>query len=192
MQTSPRHMPWGLASHPVTSENSLTGTFRLFKIMSRLYADSGAATDKNEDMAAVIEIATEATDELVAAMAGLIPQLSKSNPPPTKDELADLVASEASTMFVARVDGRIVGSLTLAMFRIPTGIRAWIEDVVVDDSARGHGVGEALNRAALDFAKQHGAITVDLTSRPSREAANRLYQRIGFVARETNIYRYTL
>lgn len=95
-------------------------------------------------------------------------------------------------MFVARVDGRIVGSLTLAMFRIPTGIRAWIEDVVVDDSARGHGVGEALNRAALDFAKQHGAITVDLTSRPSRVAANRLYQRIGFVARETNIYRYTL
>jgi ribosomal protein S18 acetylase RimI-like enzyme len=143
-------------------------------------------------MSAQIEIAREATDELVAAMAALIPQLSKSNPPPTKAELADLVGSEASTMFVARVDGRIVGSLTLAMFRIPTGVRAWIEDVVVDDSARGHGVGEALNRAALDHAKQNGAITVDLTSRPSREAANRLYQRIGFVARETNIYRYTL
>jgi ribosomal protein S18 acetylase RimI-like enzyme len=142
-------------------------------------------------MSAQIEIAREATDELVAAMAALIPQLSKSNPPP-KAELADLVGSGASTMFIARVDGRIVGSLTLAMFRIPTGVRAWIEDVVVDDSARGHGVGEALNRAALDFAKQHGAITVDLTSRPSREAANRLYQRIGFVARETNIYRYTL
>jgi ribosomal protein S18 acetylase RimI-like enzyme len=139
-------------------------------------------------MSAQIEIAREATDELVAAMAALIPQLSKSNPPPTKAELADLVGSEASTMFVARV----VGSLTLAMFRIPTGVRAWIEDVVVDDSARGHGVGEALNRAALDHAKQNGAITVDLTSRPSREAANRLYQRIGFVARETNIYRYTL
>lgn len=147
---------------------------------------------KNGTMSAQIEIAREATDELVAAMASLIPQLSKSNPPPTKAELADLVGSEASTMFIARVGGRIVGSLTLAMFRIPTGVRAWIEDVVVDDSARGHGVGEALNRAALDFAKQHGAITVDLTSRPSREAANRLYQRIGFVARETNIYRYTL
>ena len=147
---------------------------------------------KNGPMSAVIEIAHEATDELVAAMAALIPQLSKSNPPPTKAELGELVSSEASTMFIARVDGRIVGSLTLAMFRIPTGVRAWIEDVVVDDSARGHGVGEALNRAALDHAKVHGAITVDLTSRPSREAANRLYQRIGFVARETNIYRYTL
>lgn len=144
------------------------------------------------DMAATIEIAAEATEELVTAMAVLIPQLSKSNPPPTKAELAALIASEASTLFVARVDGRIVGSLTLAMFRIPTGVRAWIEDVVVDDAARGHGVGEGLNRAALDFAKANGAITVELTSRPSREAANRLYQRIGFVARETNVYRYTL
>lgn len=143
-------------------------------------------------MSAQIEIAHEATDELVAAMASLIPQLSKSNPPPTKSELAQLISSEASTMFVARVEGRIVGSLTLAMFRIPTGIRAWIEDVVVDDSARGHGVGEALNRAALDHAKANGAITVELTSRPSREAANRLYQRMGFVARETNVYRFTL
>jgi ribosomal protein S18 acetylase RimI-like enzyme len=125
-------------------------------------------------------------------MASLIPQLSKSNPPPTKSELAQLIASEASTIFVARVEGRVVGSLTLAMFRIPTGIRAWIEDVVVDDSARGHGVGEALNRAALDHAKANGAITVELTSRPSREAANRLYQRMGFVARETNVYRFTL
>jgi ribosomal protein S18 acetylase RimI-like enzyme len=143
-------------------------------------------------MSAQIEIAREATDELVAAMASLIPQLSKSNPPPTKSELAQLISSEASTIFVARVEGRIVGSLTLAMFRIPTGIRAWIEDVVVDDSARGHGVGEALNRSALDHAKANGAITVELTSRPSREAANRLYQRMGFVARETNVYRFTL
>lgn len=143
-------------------------------------------------MTAKIEIAGEASDELVTAMAALIPQLSKSNPPPTKAELAELIGSEASTMFVARVEGRIVGSLTLAMFRIPTGVRAWIEDVVVDDSARGHGVGEALNRAALDHAKAHGAITVELTSRPSREAANRLYQRMGFVPRETNVYRYTL
>ena len=147
---------------------------------------------KNGPMSAQIEIAHEATDELVAAMASLIPQLSKSNPPPTKSELAQLISSEASTIFVARVEGRIVGSLTLAMFRIPTGIRAWIEDVVVDDSARGHGVGEALNRAALDHAKANGAITVELTSRPSREAANRLYQRMGFVARETNVYRFTL
>jgi ribosomal protein S18 acetylase RimI-like enzyme len=82
--------------------------------------------------------------------------------------------------------------LTLVVFRIPTGVRAWIEDVVVDESARGHGVGEALNRAALDGARRKGAKTVDLTSRPSRAAANRLYQRLGFVARETNVYRYEL
>ena len=190
--TSPRHIPSGLASQPVLAENSSTVGFRLVKIMGGLYASARLLTDKNGGMAAHIEIATEVTDELVNAMAGLIPQLSKSNPPPTKAELADLIASDASTMFVARVDGRIVGSLTLAMFRIPTGIRAWIEDVVVDDAARGHGVGEGLNRAALDHAKAHGAITVELTSRPSREAANRLYQRLGFVARETNVYRYTL
>jgi len=89
-------------------------------------------------------------------------------------------------------DDRILGSLTLAWFRIPTGVRAWIEDVVVDEEARGHGVGELLNRAALDRARELGAKTVDLTSRPSREAANRLYQRIGFVARDTNVYRFTL
>jgi len=78
------------------------------------------------------------------------------------------------------------------MFRIPTGIRAWIEDVVVDSEARGHGVGEALNKEALRYAKDNGAITVDLTSRPSREAANRLYQRLGFQLRDTNVYRFTL
>lgn len=139
-----------------------------------------------------ITIASTVDDELVKAFERLIPQLSSSNPPPTVAELTALVESEASSLFIARVDGRIVGSLTLAMFRIPTGIRAWIEDVVVDADARGHGVGEALNQAALEHAKKNGAITVDLTSRPSREAANRLYQRIGFKARETNVYRYEL
>ena len=143
-------------------------------------------------MACDVTICETVTDEVVEAFARLIPQLSSSNPPPSRDQLEDLVASEASTLFVARVDGSIVGSLTLAMFRIPTGVRAWIEDVVVDESARGHGVGEALNRAALDRARDEGAITVELTSRPSREAANRLYQRMGFVIRDTNVYRYTL
>jgi ribosomal protein S18 acetylase RimI-like enzyme len=143
-------------------------------------------------VATEVEICREVTDEVVEAFRVLIPQLSKSNPPPSREALEEMVASEASTVFIGRVDGRIVGSLTLAMFRIPTGVRAWIEDVVVDDSARGHGVGEALNRAALDFAREHGAITVDLTSRPSREAANRLYQRMGFKLRESNLYRYDL
>jgi ribosomal protein S18 acetylase RimI-like enzyme len=91
---------------------------------------------------------------------------------------------------LAKVDDVIVGSLTLVIFHIPTGIRAWIEDVVVDVDARGKGVGEALNTFALTEAKRQGATTVDLTSRPSREAANRLYQRLGFKARETNVYRY--
>lgn len=143
-------------------------------------------------MACEVTICETVTDEVVEAFARLIPQLSSSNPPPSRAQLQDLVASEASRLFVARVEGRIVGSLTLATFRIPTGVRAWIEDVVVDESARGHGVGEALNRAALDRARELGAITVELTSRPSREAANRLYQRMGFVIRDTNSYRYTL
>jgi ribosomal protein S18 acetylase RimI-like enzyme len=80
--------------------------------------------------------------------------------------------------------------LTLVVFRIPTGLRAWIEDVVVDEGARGRGVGAALNQAAIRLAGEHGARTVDLTSRPSREVANRLYSRLGFVPRETNVYRF--
>ncbi|MCX6030466.1 MAG: GNAT family N-acetyltransferase [Chloroflexi bacterium] len=139
--------------------------------------------------------ATEVTDELVGAFMRLVPQLSASNPPPTREALQEMVDSPATVLFIARdpeQGGQIVGSLTLALFRIPTGIRAWIEDVVVDDAARGKGVGEALTRAALERAKGAGAVTVDLTSRPSREAANRLYRRVGFVLRETNVYRYTL
>jgi ribosomal protein S18 acetylase RimI-like enzyme len=108
----------------------------------------------------------------------------------TNSELAEIIKSDSTSMFVARVGNQIVGLLTLAVFRIPTAVRAWIEDVVVDSSARGHGVGEALNMAAIAEAKRRGAKTVDLTSRPSREAANRLYQRIGFVARDTNVYRF--
>lgn len=136
---------------------------------------------------------TEVSPELVAAFERLIPQLSRSNPPPTAAELEALVGSDSSRLLVAQDDdGTVLGSLTLATFRIPTGLRAWIEDVVVDDAARGRGVGEALNRAALEMAREAGATTVDLTSRPSREAANRLYRRLGFVERQTNVYRYDL
>ena len=141
----------------------------------------------------IVEV-IEVTDALVEAFELLTPQLSSSNPPPTRAELAEIVASPASILLLA-VDAdsdAILGSLTLAWFRIPTGVRAWIEDVVVDEAARGHGVGELLNRAALDRARELGAKTVDLTSRPSREAANRLYQRIGFVPRDTNVYRFNL
>lgn len=139
-----------------------------------------------------ISAPTEVTDELVAAFGTLIPQLSRSNPAPDAATLGAIIASEASTLLIARDDetGAILGSMTLAMFRIPTGLRAWIEDVVVDEAARGKGVGRLLNEHALEIARTAGATTVDLTSRPSREAANRLYQRIGFVQRDTNVYRY--
>jgi ribosomal protein S18 acetylase RimI-like enzyme len=139
---------------------------------------------------ATIEIVEHPTDELVEAFGRLLPQLSSVNPP----DLAELAAVMAgdSTVFVARVDGEIVGTLTLVMYRIATGLKAWIEDVVVDEAARGHGVGEALNMAALDEARRRGAKAISLTSRPSRSAANRLYQRIGFSARDTNVYRYDL
>lgn len=133
-----------------------------------------------------------ATAEVLAAFHRLIPQLSSSSLPITMVELEEIVGSTTTILFAARQDSEIVGLLTLAIFRIPTGVRAWIEDVVVDDLARGMGAGEALSRAALDAARQRGAKTVDLTSRPSREVANRLYQRIGFVRRDTNVYRYAL
>jgi ribosomal protein S18 acetylase RimI-like enzyme len=143
--------------------------------------------------------ATEVTPELREAMDRLVPQLSKSNPPPSDEQLAAILTSRATTMFVAvdtasgeGPDGRIVGSLTLALFRIPTGLRAWIEDVMVDEVARRRGVGEALNLAAIDRARTAGATTVDLTSRPSREAANQLYLKLGFQPRETNVYRFDL
>jgi len=141
-----------------------------------------------------VEEATAVTEELVEAFKRLIPQLSRSNPPPTAEELEAIINSEASMLLIARegADGEILGSLTLAMFLIPTGRRAWIEDVVVDDAARGKGVGRLLNDVAIEKAKAAGAKTVDLTSRPSREAANRLYQRIGFEQRETNVYRFNL
>ncbi len=141
-------------------------------------------------MSVAIEIAAVADDELVEAFAHLLPQLSQSSPPPDLGQLALLVADPGSVIFLARLDGVIVGTLTLVLYRIPTGLKAWIEDVVVDGAARGHGVGESLNQAALTEARARGAKAVSLTSRPSREAANRLYQRIGFTQRATNVYRY--
>jgi len=153
-------------------------------------APAAAALPSSDVPEPAIEIVQDVTPELVEAMAGLLPQLSRSAPAPTAEELAEIVDGDATSLLVALLDGRIVGSLTLVVFRIPTGVRAWIEDVVVDASARGAGVGGALNRAALAEAQRRGARTVDLTSRPSREAANRLYQRLGFVPRDTNVYRW--
>jgi ribosomal protein S18 acetylase RimI-like enzyme len=136
---------------------------------------------------------TEITDEIEQAFQRLIPMLSTSSVLPSRRELQEIASNES--LFIARdpaEGGRILGALTLVTFRIPTGMRAWIEDVVVDDAARGRGIGEALTRAALERAAELGSRTVDLTSRPSREAANRLYQRVGFKLRESNLYRFTL
>lgn len=139
-----------------------------------------------------VEVVHEVTDELVAAFARLVPQLSATTVPPGRKALEDIVGSSAITLLVARAEGTIVGTLTLAMFPIPTGFRAWIEDVVVDQVARGRGVGEALTNEAIVLARAAGARTVDLTSRPSRQAAGRLYQRAGFEERETRVYRYRM
>jgi ribosomal protein S18 acetylase RimI-like enzyme len=137
-----------------------------------------------------VEVLDEVTDEVVEAFGQLLPQLSRSAKPLDAVALGALVASPAVTVLIARSDGRIAGSLTLAMFPIPTGLRAWIEDVVVDESARGQGVGAVLTQEALRLAQEAGARTVDLTTRPSREAAGRLYERAGFQQRDTRVYRY--
>jgi ribosomal protein S18 acetylase RimI-like enzyme len=140
-----------------------------------------------------IEVAQAADDELHAALARLVPQLSSTAPAPTVEELRRIVESPATTLFLARdAAGVVVGALTLAVFAVPTGVRAWVEDVVVDEAARGAGAGSALVHAALSTAAEAGARTVDLTSRPEREEANRLYQRLGFEQRRTNVYRYDI
>ena len=150
-----------------------------------------------------VELIVQSSPELVAAMERLIPQLSRSAKPLTAEQTQALVDQDSVYLFVFRTDkpviaadgneveaGTILGMLSLATFAIPTGVRAWVEDVVVDAGTRGMGAGQQLVEAAVAHAQKIGARTVDLTSRPSREAANRLYRRCGFELRETNVYRY--
>jgi ribosomal protein S18 acetylase RimI-like enzyme len=137
-----------------------------------------------------IEVLGDVTDEVVEAFGRLLPQLSTSSKPLDAAALSAMAASPAVTVLLARSDGQIAGSLTLAMFPAPTGLRAWIEDVVVDQSARGQGIGALLTEEALLLARAAGARTVDLTTRPSREAAGRLYERAGFQQRNSRLYRY--
>ena len=140
-----------------------------------------------------IEIVTEATAELEAAFQRLVPQLTNNNPPPTLDDLAALLRESASTLLVARDEkNQIVGALTLTVYRVPTGIRSIIEDVIVDESARGQGIGESLMRRGIELAREKGASNIALTSNPLREAANKLYLRMGFKKRETNAYQMKL
>ena len=139
-----------------------------------------------------IEKVHEVTLELLGAMLYLVPQLTHSHPPPTPDELDALLRSEASSLFIARdaATGNIVGMATLVVYRVPTGLRGYIEDVVVDEHARGQGIGEALTKACLNAAKKAGAPQVGLTSHPGRMAANVLYRKMGFEQRITNVYKY--
>jgi ribosomal protein S18 acetylase RimI-like enzyme len=137
-----------------------------------------------------VETVNQVSDELVIAVQRLLPQLSTSAPPLDAGKLSQVIQHQAVTLLVARSRGTIVGMLTLVMFPLPSGQRARIEDVVVDEAARGHGAGAALTTAALRLAHQQGARTIDLTSRASRVAANRLYERLGFALRDSKVYRY--
>ena len=127
---------------------------------------------------------------LLAAFEQLMPQLSANHPPPTAEDLGALIESPSRLLMAIGEQEEILGTATLSVFRIPSGLRCRIEDVVVDQNARGRGVGAALTRKALLLAREMGAPGVDLTSNPQRKAANRLYQRLGFEPRETNLYRY--
>ena len=139
------------------------------------------------------ELVTKADDELYEAFQRLVPQLTNNNPPPSLDDLTALVQDASSTLMVARNEkGEIIGALTLTVYRVPTGIRSIIEDVIVDSSARGQGVGEALMKYAINLARDKGAKNISLTSNPTRMAANKLYVRVGFTKRETNAYQIKL
>jgi ribosomal protein S18 acetylase RimI-like enzyme len=139
-----------------------------------------------------VRVAASADTDLVEAVQTLLPQLTSSAPPATAEQLQRIIDDPATTLFVAEDDGTIVGTLTLAAFEVPSGRRAIIEDVVTDEEARGKGVASALVQAALAHAALIGSRTVDLTSRPSRQAANRLYLKLGFEQRDTNVYRYAI
>lgn len=141
-----------------------------------------------------IRVVDHVDDEILSALRMLLPQLSATAALPTAEAVREIVGSPCTTLLVAidRTTRQIVGSLTLALFRIPTGIRAWIEDVVVHEAARGRGIGEALTREAVQRARVRHARTVELTSSPRRTAANRLYQRLGFELRASNVYRLDL
>ena len=141
-------------------------------------------------MTVQVEVLDKVTGEVVEAFGRLLPQLSRSAPPLGPAELAAIAGCPANTVLIARASGAIIGTTTLVMFPLPSGLRARIEDVVVDESARGQGAGAVMTQEALRLAREAGARTVDLTSRPGRDAAGRLYERAGFKLRDSRVYRY--
>jgi len=143
------------------------------------------------DSTIAVERVDRVTEEVVDAFSRLLPMLSSTATGLSREQLEEIVRSECLLIARDRARGTIVGSLTLVMFRIPTGLRAWIEDVVVDSAVQGRGVGETLTREAVAIGQRAGAKTIDLTSRRSRAAAHRLYEKVGFSIRDTSVYRYT-
>lgn len=143
-------------------------------------------------MAVEIEVVREASDEVMEAFARLLPQLSPAARPLTREALTRMLSFDAAAVLVARLGGRIVGTLTLLIFPLPSGVRARIEDLVVDESARGRGVARALTAQALQMARQAGVRTVDLTTSPAEENATRVYEPLGFQWRESSVYRFVL
>ena len=143
-------------------------------------------------MSVSVDVASEASPELLEGLNKLLPQLSSTAQSLTLEDLETILANDTLALLVATEGQQVVGTLTLAVFPLPTGIRAWIEDVVVDQSARGAGFGESLCLRAIELARNRGAKTLDLTSRPSREAANALYLKLGFSVRDTNVYRFSI
>ena len=140
-----------------------------------------------------IEAATEATQELLDALASLLPQLNPHLKPLTLERLAAVIRDPATTLLVVRDDdGRIAGAAAVLVYATPAYVKARIEDVVVDERSRGKGVGEALVRRCIEVARERGAEIVELQSARWREVANRLYPRMGFELRESNLYRLNL
>ena len=134
-----------------------------------------------------IEQVQEADDELVETVRHLLQQLTEARMPPTLEQLRDTVASQ--TLLLARDDdGTVLGMLTFVLYRVSSGLKGRIEDVVVDEAARGRGIGEALTREGMRRANEAGVLMLELTSMPYRQAANRLYRRLGFVRKPTNVY----
>jgi ribosomal protein S18 acetylase RimI-like enzyme len=142
-----------------------------------------------------IEKIREVSDELIEAINRLVPQLGTHKVIPTRKELTTLVSSEASTLWIARYpdeNSSIMGMLAIAVYQVPTGIRSIIEDVVVDQEFRRQGIAEALLKEAIEHARNLGVAGIALTSNPKREAANKLYQSMGFEKRETNAYYFKI
>jgi ribosomal protein S18 acetylase RimI-like enzyme len=148
----------------------------------------------NSSLEIEITLATELTEFLYEACQRLVPQLTHNNPPPTRQQLAQMLASPSSFLFFAKhpdFGDEIIGMATLVLYHVPTGLRGYVEDIIVDEKARGRRIGELLTQACLDQAKKAGAPQVMLTCNPGRTSANQMYLRMGFELRKTNVYRYS-